>query len=334
MLVELVIPVYRSLLSDTALAERLLPEYDLPQGATCHFWNQSINDTYLVRAGDTQLMLRIAPAQRRSSAQVASEIDLLHFLYREGLQVPQPIARRDGTYVRVLAAPEGPRHAVLFTAVPGTAYTPTPANSSRYGQAIAQLHTVTDRYRSDQPIWRFETADLLDRPLELLQPWFARRPTDLAFLLGLVDRLRPTLASMPQAAPIYGLCHGDLNNQNIHLIGDNAWALLDFEYIGYGWRVFDIATFFNNQLNQEGDSAQTRALLRAFLAGYQSLRPLSSEELAALPAFVALRQLWMWGIAMTNRPMVGLGLFDHWMFEISLPILRGWMREYEHLVQN
>jgi hypothetical protein len=22
---------------------------------------------------------------------------------------------------------------------------------------------------------------------------------------------------------------------NIHLIGEDAWALLDFEYVGYGW---------------------------------------------------------------------------------------------------
>jgi hypothetical protein len=69
---DLFIPVYRSLLSDTALAERLLPEYDLPAGATCHFWNQSINDTYLVRAGAARWMLRVAPAQRRSDQQVAT----------------------------------------------------------------------------------------------------------------------------------------------------------------------------------------------------------------------------------------------------------------------
>jgi Ser/Thr protein kinase RdoA (MazF antagonist) len=315
-------------LSDTALAQRLLPEYDLPPGATCYFWHQSINDTYLVRTGTTRLMLRIGPAQRRSSEQVASEIDLLHFLHRQGLQVPQPVALRDGAYVRVLAAPEGLRHAVLFTFVPGAAYTPTPAHSYRYGQAIARFHAATDSYPADRPIWRFEAAEMLDRPLELLQPWFASRPADLTFLLGLVDRLRPTLAGMPQAAQIYGLCHGDLNNHNIHLSDEDVWALLDFEYIGYGWRVFDIATFFNNQLNQEGNNVQTRSLLSAFLDGYQSIRQLSPAEVAALPAFVALRQIWMWGIAMTNRPMVGLGLFEQWMFEISLPALKAWVNEH------
>jgi len=74
-------------------------------------------------------------------------------------------------------------------------------------------------------------------------------------------------------------------------IGDDAWALLDFEYAGYGWRVFDIATFFSNQLTQRGRSEHTRGLLDTFLDGYQSERPLSAAELVALPAFVTLRQL-------------------------------------------
>jgi Ser/Thr protein kinase RdoA (MazF antagonist) len=322
---DLFIPVYRSLLTDSALAERLLPEYDLPLDATCHFWNQSINDTYLVRAGTTRWMLRIAPTQRRSDEQLTTEIELLHFLHHQGLQVPQPLPRRDGTVMRTLAAPEGPRHAVLFTFVPGATYTATAAHSYRYGRAIAHFHRVTDSFPQDRPLWRFEAAELLERPLELLHSLMASWQADRAFLVELVERLRPILAGLPRAAPMYGLCHGDLNNGNFHLIGDDQWALLDFEYIGYGWRVFDIATFFNNQLNQEGYTPQTRALLDAFLDGYQSIRPLSPMETTVLPAFVALRQIWLWGISTINRPMVGLGLYEQWMREISLPTLRAWV---------
>jgi Ser/Thr protein kinase RdoA (MazF antagonist) len=322
---NLFIPVYRSLLSDSALAERLLPAYDLPPGATCHFWSQSINDTYLVRAGADRWMLRVSPAQRRSDEQLATELELLQFLHQHGLHVPLPLSRRDGTLVTTLAAPEGPRHAVLFTYVPGTGYTPTAAHSYRYGQTVAQFHTVSDSFSHDRPLWRFEAAELVEQPLEQLDTWLVSWTADRAFLLELAERLRPLLAGLPRATPIYGLCHGDLNNGNLHLIGDDQWALLDFEYIGYGWRVFDIATFFNNQLNQEGDTAQTRELLDAFLAGYKSIRPLSQAEQAALPAFVALRQIWLWGISMTNRPMVGLGLFEHWIHEISFPTLRAWV---------
>ena len=124
-----------------------------------------------------------------------------------------------------------------------------------------------------------------------------------------------------------GCVHGDPNNGNLRLIGDDQWALLDFEYIGYDWRVFDIATFFNNQLNQEGHTTQTRGLLDAFLDGYQSIRSLTPTERAVLPAFVALRQIWLWGISMTNQPMVGLGFFEQWMREITFPTLRAWVED-------
>jgi Ser/Thr protein kinase RdoA (MazF antagonist) len=227
--------------------------------------------------------------------------------------------------MRTLAAAEGPRQAALFTYVPGAGYTPTAANSFRYGQAIAHFHAATDSFAQDRPIWRFEATEMLERPLELLEPWFAAWPDDRAFLIGLAARIRPLLAGLPRTAPLYGLCHGDLNNGNLHLMDDDRWALLDFEYIGYGWRVFDIATFFNNQLNQEGYSTQTRVLLDAFLDGYQSIRLLSPIEITVLPAFVALRQIWLWGISISNQPMVGLGLFEQWIHEISLPTLRAWV---------
>src|SRR5262249_49373794 len=154
----------------------------------------SINDTYLVSAGAARWMLRIAPTQRRSDEQFATEIDLLHFLRHQGLHVPQPVPLRDGSAVRMLAAPEGPRQAVLFTYVPGEGYTPTTTNSYRYGQAIAHFHAVADSFPQDRPLWRFEAAELLERPLELLHSWLANWPADRAFLVGLIERLRPILA--------------------------------------------------------------------------------------------------------------------------------------------
>jgi Ser/Thr protein kinase RdoA (MazF antagonist) len=319
---DLPIAVYRSLLSAAALADRLLPAYDLPTGATCAFWSQSINDTYLVRAGDQRWMLRIAPAGRRSLAQHDAELDLLRYLHRKGLTVSTPVPRRDGSFLTTLAAPEGQRLATLFTVVPGAPFTPTEANSERYGQAVALLHEATNDYALDPVVWVFETRELIDQPLALLQPWFAHRPRDFAVLTAVAERGGAAMASLPRTLLDYGLCHGDVNDNNIHLIGDEAWGMLDFEYVGKGWRIFDIATFFSNQLVQRGSSTETQGLLDAFLRGYEAVRPLSEAERAALPAFVGLRQLWLCGIGVTNQPGVGLGLFEEWLFERCLPLFR------------
>jgi Ser/Thr protein kinase RdoA (MazF antagonist) len=322
MLPTLSIPVQRSLLTATALAEQLLPAYDLPADATCAFWSQSINDIYLVRAGEQRWMLRVAPAGRRTLAQQAAELELLLHLHRNGLIVPQPVPHRDGQFLTMLIAPEGPRVAVLFTFLPGTSFTATEPNSIRYGKATALLHAAMDGYLADPSVWVFDAATLIDRPLALLRPWFVHRPQDFALLTAVAERGRAAMAGLARERPNYGLCHGDLNDANFHLIGDQGWGLLDFEYVGIGWRLFDSATFISNQLVQQGSGAGTQRLVDAFLQGYEAVRPLNEMERAALPAFVALRQLWLCGVGVTNQPGIGLGLYEEWLYERCMPLFR------------
>jgi Ser/Thr protein kinase RdoA (MazF antagonist) len=68
-------------------------------------------------------------------------------------------------------------------------------------------------------------------------------------------------------------------------------TLLDFDFCGPGWRVFDVATY----LHAAQDERSTEATGRAFLAGYQEVRTLVDWELAAIPPFVAVRELFRLG---------------------------------------
>ena len=73
-------PVQRSLLSEDALAERVLSKYDLPAPLTCRFWHRGINDAYLVQSEGKQWVLRVAPAGWWPPEELAAELDVLHFL--------------------------------------------------------------------------------------------------------------------------------------------------------------------------------------------------------------------------------------------------------------
>jgi Ser/Thr protein kinase RdoA (MazF antagonist) len=324
-------PVQRSLLSAAALDERVLPGYDLAGYdvaglPTCHFWRRSINDLYLVQAGETRLVLRISPTGWRTYENLAAELELLDFLHQNRIVVPRPLRQKDGEYIVSLTAPEGRRYAVLFTFVPGTPHRPSATDSHCYGRAIAHLHAVTDSYPADRPGFRFEAAGMVDEPLARLRPLFAGHENDFDYLLEIAADLRQAAGKLPRRAPEYGLCHGDVNDNNLLLDGDR-WALLDFEYFGYGWRVFDLATFVDNQTYQLGRTAQAGRVLDAFLDGYQSLRPLSQAELDVLPSFVMLRQLWILGTGARCYPNVGSSLFEHWVFERVMPLIREWMAD-------
>ena len=88
----------------------------------------------------------------------------------------------------------------------------------------------------------------------------------------------------------------------------------------------DIATFINNCVYEMDRSERTRRIREAFLAGYQSVRRLSEDELAALPQFVVMRQMWLFGvIAIRNLPNFSREVYDHWVFNLCLPFIRAWM---------
>lgn len=320
-------PVQRSLLSSSALAKWMSANYDLSSSPTCQFWRRGINDLYLVKGGGTKLVLRVSPAGWRSYKHLAAEIDLLNFLHQNHISVPQPIRQKDGTYIQTLNAPEGARYAVVFAFVPGAPHSPTKAHGYRFGQAIAQLHAVTDGYPADCAGFRFELPEMVDESLARLRPLFAGHEDDFEYLLEISTSLKRAAGRLPCQAPEYGICHGDVNDGNFHVGKDNEWVLLDFEYFGYGWRVFDIATFFNNQIHQLGKAERSKSVLEAFLEGYQSVRALSQTELEVLPSFVVLRQIWLLGIGAKNQPNMGLSLFESWVFDQCVPFIRAWMGE-------
>lgn len=107
-----------------------------------------------------------------------------------------------------------------------------------------------------------------------------------AWIRRAAEQIRPHLAVLPREAPYYGLCHGDVHHANA-LVCDEGLALLDFDFCGYGYRVYDLATY---QASVWNESLQT-----AFLAGYETVRPIRAQERRLLPYFVAARQIWVLG---------------------------------------
>jgi Ser/Thr protein kinase RdoA (MazF antagonist) len=278
--------------------------------------------------GIAKFILRVSPTGRRSYEQLAAEVDLLNFLHARHISVPQPVQQKDGTHIQTLSAPEGPRYAAVFTFAPGASPNPmTESHSYRYGQTIAQIHAAADGYPPDCARPHFSLEDMVDEPLARLAPGFADHQDDFDYLSEISTDLKQAAHQLPCTAPEYGMCHGDVNNSNIHLDDRNQLTIIDFDYAGYGWRVLDIATFFGNQVYRLDKTERTRNIRAAFLAGYQSVRRLGQAELDVLPACVMLRQIWLLGIGARNLPDIGLAMFQSWVFGQCMPFIRAWMKE-------
>jgi Ser/Thr protein kinase RdoA (MazF antagonist) len=86
--------------------------------------------------------------------------------------------------------------------------------------------------------------------------------------------------------------HGDVIPSNAQVTPAGEVALLDFDFCGYGWRAYDVATYLGEVRFWDAPPA----VAAAFLAGYQEIRQLAGWERAALPVLEAARHVFGLGI--------------------------------------
>jgi len=156
------------------------------------------------------------------------------------------------------------------------------------GRALAQLHLAGadfDEYR-DNPTgmaWLGEhIAAVVDGTRETYGADAAQLLQDeLAFQKSCVWE------SLPR-----GVIHGDLFVDNILFEGNKASGIIDFYYAHTAPYAMDIAITLNAQAIQLSDQDASR--IKAFMTGYESLRPLQEEEHEALPLLLRLGALRFW----------------------------------------
>jgi len=112
-------PVTHSTLDGDELLNDILPAYDIGVPRQCKLLQRLLNDTYLVESDQGNYILRVYRAGWRTEADIRYEIDVLNALAQQDISVSTPLRRRDGDYLCIVSALEGPRPIVLFTYAEG-----------------------------------------------------------------------------------------------------------------------------------------------------------------------------------------------------------------------
>ncbi len=281
-----VFPATYSTLCPLALAAFISEKYPL-ENVQCKFLVRGVGDTYLVTTPETRFILRVYRTTHRSLPQIKEEVQLLQALKQAGVSVSYPVADISGETIITLEAAEGERYAVLFSYAPGEVVRLLNETQLRnLGHEMARFHTVSSTIKSGDARWRFDSDTTLFKPLEKLKHPFAQNPEDYAWLKEVAAHAAEKLSQFPASAFSEGYCHFDFLPKNFHF-QDDAVTFFDFDFMGYGWLVNDIMTFWQHlaldvytgrMTQQAADNAY-----HMFLTGYREKRAVSEQELAAVP---------------------------------------------------
>ncbi len=203
-------------------------------------------------------------------------LSLLDHLAAKGCPVPRTIHDRDGALYRLIDG----KAVALIEFLPGVSVShPTPGQARSVGRALAQLHLAS----TDFPGARANAMDLGEsRRLAEACGQAGMASIDPA-LAALVERELPLLERDWPAGLPRSVIHADLFPDNVLMLGETVTGLIDFYFACTDLTAYDVAvTHAAWCFDGEGRNFSP-AISAALLEGYEAVRPLSSEERAALP---------------------------------------------------
>lgn len=273
---------------------------------------QRENVVFRVETTEGPHALRLHRPGYHSEAELRSELDLMAMLAAQGVLVPRPMPSRDGRLLVQL----GDRQASLLSWLPGQPMGRSGQPLALQGAArealfhaigaqMARLHALADDWTPpkgfSRPRWDKDGL-IGERPF-WGKFWEVGTPLDRAWALALRHQARAMLEAAPPQD--IGLIHADLVNENV-LVADSSLEggprvhFIDFDDMGFGYRLFDLAT----TLYKAADEPDFTDLQAALLAGYASQRPL--PDLRLLPLFVVLRSLTYLGWIAQRADLPGM----------------------------
>ncbi|MFN3524269.1 MAG: homoserine kinase [Phenylobacterium sp.] len=254
--------------------QALLADYDLGEALSFKGIAEGVeNSNFLLETGTGRFILTVFEKRVRSE-DLPFFLDLMRWLADQGYPSAAPIRDRDGRMLKSLRG----KPAVIVAFLSGLSVRrPSVAHCREAGRGLAWLHQASEGFAGarandlSQPAWA---------------PMFAR-------LRAEAEALKPGLAAVidadldmlarrwPQGLPS-GVVHADYFPDNVFFHGAEFAGTIDFYFACVDAYAYDVAIALNAWCF-EADGSFNITAARALLAGYESRRPLSGAERAALP---------------------------------------------------
>ena len=231
------------------------------------------NTNFLLHTTKDPLILTLYE-KRVEKSDLPFFLGLMQHLADRGLNCPLPLPRNDGALLGELSG----RPAALISFLEGMWLRKPEAKHCReVGAALAKMHIAGEGFDIKRP-----NALSLEGWVSL---WAKSAERADEVEVGLQDEIAGELdflsANWPKNLPS-GVIHADLFQDNVFFLGDTLSGLIDFYFACNDMLAYDVSICLNAWCFEK-DGAYNVTKGKALLEGYQSVRPLSADELAALP---------------------------------------------------
>ncbi|MDB5443716.1 MAG: thrB [Phenylobacterium sp.] len=252
----------------------LLADYDLGAAVAFKGIAEGIeNSNFLLETEAGRYFLTVYE-KRVDPADLPFFLGLMQWLAQHGFPCATPIADREGRLLKTLRG----KPCALVSYLSGLSVRrPSVAHCREAGQSLAWLHLAGEGFplRRANDLGQAAWAPLFSRLKDQAE---ALKPGLAATIAGDLARLA---AGWPTGLPA-GVIHADYFPDNVFFQSGSFVAAFDFYFACTDSYAYDIAVALNAWCF-EADGSFNITAARQLVAGYESRRPLSDAERAALP---------------------------------------------------
>lgn len=276
-------PVTNSNLSAAHIGLFLQKKYALSSKTECKLLRAGINDTYLVSGNADQFVFRVYSLNWRTRTEIEEEIKLLIELDKNKISVSYPLPDKENNFIQTLNAPEGDRHAVLFTYANGKKmHILAEETHFAIGELMARFHTVTDSRKTNRANYTPEVI-LIDS-LKQVSVYLPAATEEMHFMQSLQKYLLNEFENADMSQIRQGIVHLDIWFDNLNISSGNKVTIFDFDFCGNGWLCLDVAYYILQLHNVEKyEPKDYQPKVDSFIKGYESITRLTIEEKRLIP---------------------------------------------------
>ena len=264
-----------------AEARALLERYALGELEALEGIAQGVENTnYFLTATTGEYVLTLFEHIPR--ADLPFYVGLMDHLAHHEVTCPAPMRMEGG---EMIAEVNG-KPACIVTRLPGAAITRPSADDCRAaGEILAGIHVAGVEY--DASLANARGREWRERFAEAVAPKLSRAENELIAAENRYQAIHDD-SVLPQ-----GVIHGDYFHDNVLWDGDSGGGVIDFYFACDDALAYDLAIAVNDWCaTREGAIERERA--HAFIAGYETLRPLEPFERNLWPVMLRRAALRTW----------------------------------------